>query len=153
MDLARQRLEDGADTSRVAEHPRGGDYKFLPGAQNYRRGAGKRPGSNLGALQIGKDSDGFVNARGCCAQHGDAFGVICVRAVPKIETRDVHARAQQPVDDSWRATGRPDGADYLGMAKSHLLSDREVGDDGQEHRNPFIEGCNGKALVVAVHAG
>ena len=131
MDLARQRLEDRADTRGVAQHARGGDYEFLPGAQNYWRAAGKRPGSNLGALQIGKDSDGFVNARGCCSQHGDAFGMIRVRAVREIETRDVHSGAQQPVDDSWRATGRPDGADYFGMAKSHLLGDREVRDDGQ----------------------
>jgi hypothetical protein len=103
----------------------------LSGAQNDWRAAGKRPSSNLGALQIGEDSDGFVNARGCCSQHGDVLGVIRVRAVRKIETRDVHSGAQQPVDDSRRAARRPDGADYFGMAKGHLLGDREVGDDGQ----------------------
>src|SRR5258706_595519 len=152
MDLARQRLEDGADAGGIAEHARGGDHELLAGAQDHGRAAGKRSGSNLGALQIGEDGDGFVNLQGRRAQHGEAFGVIRVRAVREIEARDVHARVQQPFDGARRAAGRPDGADNFGVAKSHLFGDREIGHDVQQHLDPFIEGCHGKAFVITVHA-
>ncbi len=131
MDLARQRLEDGADAGGIAEHARGGDYELLAGAQDHGCAAGKRSGSNLGALQIGEDGDGFVNLQSRRAQHGDAFGVICMRAVREIETRDIHPCVQEPFDGAGRAAGRPDGADNFRVAKSHLLGDREIAHDVQ----------------------
>src|SRR5258706_14174596 len=100
MNFARERLENGAHAGGIAEHARGGDHKFLAGAQNYRRTAGERAGSNLGALQVGEDSDRFVKMKRGGAQNSDIFGVVCVRAMREIEARDIHARAQKAVDNS-----------------------------------------------------
>src|SRR5258708_40222520 len=101
MDLARQRLEDGADAGGITEDARGGDHELLSGAQNYGRAAGKRSGSNLGALQSGEDGDGFVNLQGRRARHGDGFGVICMRTVREVEAPGGHARVRLALNGSW----------------------------------------------------
>jgi hypothetical protein len=47
----------------------------------------------------------------------------------EIEARNIHASAQQAVDNSWRAAGGADGANNFRMAKGHLFGDREIADD------------------------
>src|SRR5258708_7012552 len=100
MNFARKRLENGADAGGIAEHTRGGDHKLLPGAQSYGRTTGERAGSNLGALQGGENGNRFVKMKGGGAQVSDIFGMVCVRAVGEIEARNVHARAQEAIDNS-----------------------------------------------------
>jgi len=58
-------------TRGISEDARGGDIpNFCPVRRIPAAPAGKRPGSNLGALQIGEDGDGLV-LRGR-PPHGDA---------------------------------------------------------------------------------
>jgi len=137
----------------IAENAGGGNHKFLSGAQNYRHATGERSGSNLGPLQVSENGEGLVQIQGRCAQDGDALGVIYVRAMRELQARDIHAGAQEPFDHSRRAAGGSDGANNFRVSKGHgLFSHREFRDDMEEHFNAFVEGCDGEALVVTVHA-
>jgi hypothetical protein len=121
MDFARERRENGADASGIAEHARRGDNKFLAGAQHYRRTTGERAGSNLGALQVGENRNRLVKMQRSGTQSSDILSVVCVRTVREIEAGYVHARAQETVDNSRGAAGRADGADNFGVTKRHLI--------------------------------
>src|SRR5258707_6072275 len=75
MNFARERLENGAHAGGITEHARGGDHKFLAGAQNYRRTAGEPAGSNPGALQGGEGSDWVAEMDRRTAHDIQNFGV------------------------------------------------------------------------------
>jgi hypothetical protein len=49
----------------------------------------------------------------------------------EIEARNIHAGAQQTLDDARRAAGRANGTDDFGVAKSDLFVDRKFGNDVQ----------------------
>src|SRR5260370_19896595 len=120
MDFARQRLENGADTSGIAENAGSGNHEFLSGAQNHRHAAGEGSSSNLGPLQVSEDGEWLVQIQGPCAPGGGACGVIPVRGTREIQTGDVHARPQEPAEQSRRQARGADGANKPRVSKRHM---------------------------------
>src|ERR1700687_606574 len=100
-----QLVESGAHAGGIAEDSGGGDDEALPRLQLYRRFAGQGAGADLGALQIGEDSEGLLDLDGGGAESGDALGVVGVGTMGKIQARDVHAGVQQTLNDARGAAG------------------------------------------------
>src|SRR5260370_3042409 len=100
MDFARQRVENGADTSGIAENAGSGNHEFLSGAQNHRHAAGEGSSSNLGPLQVSEDGEWLVQIQGRCAQGGAAFRVIPRCAMPTTQPSQGPSRPPQPGDPS-----------------------------------------------------
>src|SRR5437016_3716389 len=121
MNFSWQRRENGVHPCRIAQHFCGGDHESLPCAQQHRSATRQRSGPDFRPLKIGENRNRFFVLDGGCPQHRDIFGMLLVRPVGKIEPRHVHPRAQQTINHPRQTARRSDGADNLGMTKTHAL--------------------------------
>ena len=83
-------------------------------------------GTNLGALQVGEDADGFALLFRDGADHADELGLLGVGSVGKVEAGYVQAGANQFAEDLDGATGRAEGADDLGATCALRCSRRGI---------------------------
>ena len=80
-----------------------------------------RRDGNVWAAAAREDGEGGFQVRGSAAQHGNTARVFFVRAVRKIQTRDIHPGAQQFFDQARRAARGADGANDFRVPVTHGL--------------------------------
>ena len=91
------------------------EAEALPGLQLHAP-AGKPADPQLGALHIGENADMAVEFLFEVTDHGDASGVIVMRAMAEIQPEHVCSRLKQPRQHLRRRTGWPQRGDDLGAA-------------------------------------
>ena len=80
----------------------------------------KRADAVLGALRVEHDGDGQVELRAQLLDAVDAYLVLGVRAVGKVQARDVHAREHHGAQRLLAVAGGADGADDLRFSHIRL---------------------------------
>ncbi len=106
--------ECSSDTSGCAGDVLRSDGHDGAGLQKDRRVAFKQPGTDFRALQILENADSAALAIGGAAQASYVAGVVLVRAMGKVEARDVHPEAKQVAHGGFGVARRADGADDFG---------------------------------------
>ncbi len=81
------------------------------------------PRADLRALQILQDANRPSLKLGGPANPLHIAGMVFVRAMRKIQPRDVHAQTKQIAHGGLGMTGRADGADDLGAAEDGFRGD------------------------------
>src|SRR5260370_6745455 len=121
MNFSRQGSENRVYPSGFPQNLRSGDHELLSCAQQHRPAARQSPRPDFWSLKVGENRDRLFVLDGGRPQQRDAFRVLLVRAVRKIEPRHVHPRVHQAVNHPRRTARRPDRAHYFGMTKTHTL--------------------------------
>ena len=76
----------------------------------------KHPETNTGSLQILQHGDRRVATVRHCSNGFQRGGVALLRAMRKIQARDIHAGLDQPIQHGRFATGRADRTDDFGSS-------------------------------------
>src|SRR6185312_10142703 len=93
-----------------------GDPDYRAGFQKHRLVVAERAGADLRPLKVLQDADGALFAFSDLADAPYVRGMLFVRAMRKIQARNVHSRPHQGAQHLFIVRRRPNGTDDFGAA-------------------------------------